>query len=386
MHTSNTLCAGHKPSQFATREELLALAKFCDEEAHAVSFYFSLSSSPDSSHREEEVSIKNLVRDTIGHCEQGTRTEGFLKDLAQVLAAVEDIRSSPSRFRAVFACRDQHIWQDFDLPALGSISHLGVGRHFDMAPLLAARESCTPYCVVLIERGKARAFVVRGTEVHELLGRLLAEDLGLHADDSRVGWSHHISGILEEHAKAYLKHFALQLHSFMAEQGCARLVVGCREDLWSDVEAQLLEAGRAALIGRFHLPGFDVSAAGVLLAARPVFEEDQRRRYLDAAGKIQEGSLQSVLGLNEVLRSLDEGRVHKLILGKTSDEVCSECKDCGRSQAGVCSSCPFCGSAELRPVVAREVLVRRSLLTDAEVLLPGDESYGLDDVAAWLRY
>ena len=373
-----------EPRQSVTREDLLALAKFFNEREHAVSFYFSLSPSTDNSHREEVLKIKSLVKNMV---KNAGAEEGLAKDLDAIVAAAEQIRHEPSRLRAVFACHDQSIRQVFDLPACAPISFLDVGRHFHLMPLLQALQASAPYCVTMVEHGKARAFVVEGTDIREIPGLFRAEDINEERGDSRVGWSRHIEGNAQEHAKAYLKRIGTEIHRFMEKHQYSRLVIGCREDLWSELEPQLPDTERAAVIGRFHTTNFDVSPVDVLQAAKPIFQESLRLAYEDLLRKINEDSSRSAVGLNQVLESLEEGRVQKLLLGAPSDEKISECLQCGHLHAGVQGNCVFCGNSNTHAVPGQEALIRKALSTEAEILLRGPGgAYGSDQVAAWLRY
>ncbi len=383
MHTSTIPSIHLESRQSVIREDLLALAQFCDENAHAVSFYFSLSSHPDNSHREEVLMIQQLIKNIVA---KPHTDHGVSKDLSGIVMAAEELRYAPSRLNAIFACHDQHIWQSFDLPAAGSVSRLEVRRHFHLAPLLRAIESSALYCVVMVEHGKARAFVVHGTEIQEIRARFKPEDLSLHSGNSRVGWSHHVDGNQQERARAYLKELSWEIHRFMEEQKCLRVVIGCRDDLWSDLEPQLLNPERAALIGRFHTPNFDVSPAEVLQATKPIFEASLQRRYEDLSQTINEGSSHGARGLDQVLDNLEQGRVQKVLLGKPFPEMVAECGQCGHLHAGTGDKCVFCTSST-HLVFAEEALIRKALLTEAEILLPGPEgSYGRNEVAAWLRY
>ncbi len=383
MHTSIATSMLLEARQSVTREDLLALANFYDEPAHAVSFYFSLSSSPDNSHHQEVLMIKQLVKDVA----KSGAEAGVSRDLSAVVMAAEEVRHSPSRLKAVFACYDQHIWQAFDLPAFGSVSRLDVGRHFRLAPLLQAIESSAPYCVVMIEHGKARGFVVHGTEIQEISGRFKTEGPGLRPDDSRVGWSHHVEGNLQDRARTYLKGLSMEIHRFMEEHKHPRLVLGCRNDLWSQLEPELLSPEKAAIIGRFHTPNFDVSPAEVLHAVRPIFEESLRKRYRDLLHKINEAPAHSAFGLDQVLDCLEQGRVQKLLLGDSSGDMITECRQCGHLHSVSGDKCVFCGSGNIHAALAEEALIRKALLTEAEILLPdSNASYGWEGVVAWLRY
>jgi peptide subunit release factor 1 (eRF1) len=382
MHTSNGV-SHLVPKRSVTRDDILALAKISDTQDDVISFYFSLASTPDTSHREELVMIKDLVRDASG----GERkTPRVVADMESLLATAEEIRNTPSRLRAVFACRDQNIWREFDLPADGSVRYLKVGKRFHMGPLLRALSACVPYCVTIIEHGKARAFVVHGTDIQEVAGRFATRDLALHADDSRVGWSHHLEGSLEQHAKEYLKELVPEIRNFMREHGSSLLAIGCRQDLWGEIEPQLRgQQWAGEVIGHYDPPSFEVSPFHVLQATRPIFEEYQRRHYFDVLDKVYTDT-QYAVGFDEVGQLLEQGRVQKLVLGKPSDDVVLECQRCAHLQEAV-DRCQYCGNLTMFVGPWEEALIRKALLTDVEIVTPGMKtSYGIEGVAALLRF
>jgi hypothetical protein len=93
---------------------------------------------------------------------------GLSKDLARILKMEEQIRETPAQLRAVFACGNKHIWQEFDLPIRESVRHLEIAKHFQLVPLLRALKLCTPHCAAIVEHDKTRAFILRGLEIHEM--------------------------------------------------------------------------------------------------------------------------------------------------------------------------------------------------------------------------
>lgn len=373
-------------SDFVSKENLSELAQFCDERARAVSFYFNLASLPDNAHREEEIAIKRLVQEARDRFAPDPVPASLIKDMEEVITVAEEIRLNPVRFRAVFACREKQLWREFDLPAPASISHFDVGMRFHLFPLMAAWQSCTPFCVVLLESGKVRAFVVHGTEVQEFPGRLKNADLALHAEDSRVGWSRHIDANVGAHEKAYFKHLAHSLLEFMAEHHTPHLVIGCREDLWGEVGPEFVFK-EGTSIGHFHLPNFAIGSAEVLRLAVPIFQENERQRRIGLLREINESPSRAALGLSDVLRALNEGRVQKLAFCKLGDRTISECQDCNRMWTEAGHNCIFCGSAAVRYIAAEEGLIRQALLSDAELLLVEAGTIpGFSGAAALLRY
>lgn len=381
-----TVPARH-PAQLVMRKDLLDLANFCDEQAHALSFYFSLASTPDNSHREELIAIKRLLQQERTHLAPEPAPRLLAKDLEELVDVAEEIRVNPARLRAVFACRRKQVWREFDLPAPDSISQLEIGRRFRLFPLMAALQSSAPYCVVLLESGKARLFVVHGSEIREIEGRLPVEDLSLHAADSRVGWSKRIDKNVAEHEKAYSKKLSHSLLGFMAEQRITNLLIGCREDLWSEVKRQFAVFEDGALVGHFHLPNFTIGPIEVLRTAGPIFAAKQRQRCRALLDEINETPSRAAFGVGDVLRALEQGRVQKLALGKLPQQTISECQDCGLMGAEAGHSCISCGSTAVRYLPAEEGLIRQGLVSDVEIsLVEADTIPGFGGVAALLHY
>jgi peptide subunit release factor 1 (eRF1) len=388
MTNATTSGIHRNPGTSFPSETIAVLAKIHDERAHAVTLYFNRSFFPDKAHREEELSVEHLVEGARNKLQAELIDPGVSQDLLRILEMGPQIRESPSLFRAVFACSDMQIWQEVDLPVRGSISCLEIARHFQLVPLLRALESSTAYCVALVEHGKARIFIVRGIEIDEVKDQFPSVDLSVHADDSRVGWSHHIDANVEERTKAYMKKLAFDLCRFLQDEPCQHLVIGCREDLRSELEPQLAKAGLEPVIsGYFHLSSFDMTPHEVLLAATPVFQEKQRQRYADLWEEVRERPAQSAVGVDAVLRGLESGRVHTLFLGEISEKSVTECSNCHSWWVKVCSTCATCGSSNLVTTSAEELLFRKALLTGAEVLAPDTTiaaSFG--EVGAILRY
>ena len=287
-----------------TRENLSTLAAFCDQKATAVSFGFGCVTTPDSAHREEVIATKRLVQEVIASSAPESAPPARLaKDLEEIVAVAATIRLHPSRLRLVFACGEQDVWQEFDLPSTKRLSFLRVGRRFDLAPLMLALQSVAPYCVTILESGKARAFIVRGTEIQEVSSRLVIEEQSFQADDPRVGWSRHISKGLVEHEKAYFKNLSHQLLQLMSEQQATGLVIGCHEDLWGEVEPQFVHLAKS-MMGRFHLPHFDAEPAEVLRLATPISTEAQRTRITAVLCEINEAPSRGAFGVKDVLEAL----------------------------------------------------------------------------------
>jgi Bacterial archaeo-eukaryotic release factor family 10 len=386
MEADTGLITGRRVEQVVMREDLLTLATLCDQHATAVSFGFGHVTTPDNAHHKEVIAVKGLVQEAIANFAPEPAPVALSKDLEQVLAVVEEIRLNPARLRLVFACRDQGFWREFDLPSTGPLSFLHLGRRFHLAPIMLALQSIAPYCVAILESRKARAFVVRGTAIQEVTGRLAIEELSSPVNDPRVGWSRHVIKGRTEHERGYFKNLSHQLLQLVSEQKATGLVIGCHEDLWGEVEPQFVHLEKV-LIGRFHLPHFDAESTQVLRMTMPIFTEAQKTRVAAVLREINETPSRGALGVKDVLEALLAGRVQKLVVGRLPGQTISDCKACGRMMAVAGRNCVSCGKAEICNMAAEEGLIRQALLTDAEILfVEGEAEPGFNGAAALLRY
>ncbi|HVC90197.1 MAG TPA: hypothetical protein VND66_06200, partial [Acidobacteriaceae bacterium] len=372
--------------QIPEQEELRTLAAFRDPSAHAVSFCYSLHSFPDKSHHTEKVALGKLVQDEVAKFRPGAMPELLSSDLNQILAMSDDIQRTPTLWRAVYACGEQKIWREFDLPAPEEIAQLSISSCFLLVPLLAAIQSCRRYRVVLMESGKTRLFEIQGSEVRGIPGRLSEGDLTQRSEDSRVGWSKRVDGNVEHQERAWFRLIVDELGKLPGEQGPGTLVVGCRNDIWGEARPYFAALENNTIMGRFHLPGFGLGAQEVLKEARPIFEQYQLEQCKDLLHAIDDDNGRGAHGLHAVLKALAAGRVQKMLLGDMTGQTANECGECGRIQPELKNKCAFCRSSQLVAIPADEALVRLALAQKVEILhIPSVEEETFHGVAAMLR-
>jgi hypothetical protein len=379
---ANILSAdSHAWERFPEPKDLQSLAALLKPDANAVSFCYSLHSFPDRSHHTEAVAIGKLVQDERAKFTSGAVPMTLSNDLDGILAIAEEIQRTPTRWRALYACAEQNVLNEFDLPAPESAAQLKVAGHFFLEPLVEALQSCRKYRVVLIESGKARLFEVRGTDIEEVAHSLPENDLTQRSEDSRVGWSKHIDRNIEHQERAWFRLLVDELGKLPGA-----LIVGCRDDLWGELRPYFAELDNDVM-GSFHLPSFEVGADEVLKQARQVFDQYKLERCKKLLHAIEEDHEHGVRGLSEVLNCLAAGRVHTLLIGEMLGQIVAECARCGHVQQQTAVNCASCDSSMLVPIPAVEALIRAALIQKAEILIyPHGETMPFPGVAALLRY
>ena len=237
-----------------TRDEIRELAEFQSAQCDAVTFYYQPTTPSDKSHREEALRIKDLVKDAAREADRIGKNCKLLKaDLDHLLAWAEGLHGNQGRGKAVFTCGSARLWKEFDLPPQLPRTALHVNTRFHLRSLAALQDALCNTYVALVDRNKARLFHMQEGEIQEredfvaLLPRRGRSDGFLGYDAG------HAERRVENEALSHFKRVADRLLELHQKRGCERLIFGCREDVWPDIERQLHPYLRERLAGRFDI-------------------------------------------------------------------------------------------------------------------------------------
>jgi peptide subunit release factor 1 (eRF1) len=374
-----------------TREELRTLAAFESPEHGAISFYFQPWKPRDQSHRDESILVRDLVR--AAEREADGRKSPSRADLDRILALSEQLKSNHSQAKAVFACQDKGLWRELDLPAQLPRTELFVNRRLHLRPLAALLDALPRAAVAVVDRKRARLF--------DLVMGQITEFADFMADLPRVGRSSYgyqgyNAGHVERHAEKHaIQHFKTVadrlLERYGNGNGFSKLIVGCRDEVWSEVESQLHPYLRNALVGRFSMDVATAALDDVRHQAAHILEGDlaNHRRTLvrEVLGQAQRNGTGSV-GLRHVLASLERGEVQALLVGSSFTAAAVECSNCGHVDTRMVRDCAVCAhpTRELDDVV--DALVSLALRNSAEILYVTDDAdlERAGNVGALLRF
>ena len=214
-----------------TRDELRRLAELQVTPAAAVSFYFQPQRPQDKSHRGEAILVKDLVRDALRAREREGGSGAVRADLERVLAMAEQLHGNHARANAVFACRAQSVWREFDLPPRLSRTQLIVNSRFHLAPLAIFLDSNDRRCrVTLIDRERARIFDLHQGQISERAAIMDAVPRRVRSD----GYAGYEAGRRERHvdneAMRHFKHITEQLQAQALAGAFDQLLIGCHAE------------------------------------------------------------------------------------------------------------------------------------------------------------
>jgi peptide subunit release factor 1 (eRF1) len=374
-----------------TRDDIRELANFRSPEGCAVTFYYQPSTPPNKSHREEAILVKDLIRNALREAQKHGKNGSTRSDLEKINNMVDPLHGSGGKAKAIFACGQQGFWREFDIPAQLLTPKVAVSQRFHLKPLAAVLDGEQRACVLLADRTKARVF--------ELLNDEVVEKEDFINELTRRGKSDGYGGYDAGHAERKVmneaaQHFRLvadRIEQYFERGGCDRLLIGCRDDVWSEIEPQLQSLARQHLVGHFRIdpkvatPEQVKQMAHEQLASYSAnIKQELIREVIGEAHRNGRGAI----GLRRVLRSLETGEVSTLLLGSNFHAAGVKCYHCGHMDLHVSPTCTVCGKDNTELEDIGDAIVGHAIRTGVElVYIPDDEEFDrIGRIAALLRF
>jgi peptide chain release factor subunit 1 len=374
-----------------TREELRQLAQLDSPENSAVTFYFQPQTPQNKSHREEQIQVKDLVREALRRAEKNGNNPVVRADLKRIMELAEQLHGNHARGKAVFACSAQGVWREFDLPKRLKRTQLYVANRFRLRPLAAVAASAPRCCVALIDRERARLFELWMGEIHEQAA--IVDPLPRTGrSDGFAGYdAGHNQRHVGNHAMKHFKNVSQRLQELHNARGCDSFMVGCREEVWPQLEPHLHTYVRQKMLGRFSIDPAVATAEQVREQAQRLLEErnasERQALIREVMGSAQRNGRGKV-GLRGVLEALEQGEAQTLLFGEAFYAPGSECSHCGHLDSNLLDKCPACGQSMRELEDVTDAILRRALDGNIAVVYigPDPEFEKAGKIGALLRF
>ncbi len=374
-----------------TRDDIRELAQFRNDDGCALSFYFQPTTPPDRSHREEAILAKDLVKRALHEAQKNGRNGCARADLDRILEIAEHLHGNQARAKAIFACKSKNLWREFDLPARLSTTSLFVNQRFHLRPLAAILEALPTVCVALVDRKTARLFDLRLDQITEMAE--WTDDLtrlGRRSDGFQGYNAGHAERHFENDAMHHFKNVAERLKDLYERGQWEKLVIGCRDDVCPEFEAQIPQYLKSRLIGRIPL---DLNASPEQVRDEATKLRRQRREekrealIREALGQAQRNG-RGAMGLRRVLSTLETGEAQTLLLGDNFTAHAVECDNCRHVDSHVTESCAVCGKPVREVEDVSDTIIGQAVAKRVDILFvpanPEFEKAG--NIAALLRF
>lgn len=375
-----------------TREEIRQLAQFESPTGCAISFYFQPQTPQNKSHREEAILIKDLVRDVLRKAERNGNEAAMRQDLEKVLEIAEGLHGNHSRGKAIFACREQGIWHEFDVPPRLGRSQIKVNSRFHLRPLVDAKSGLPRTCIALVNRKKARIFELQETEITQKLDLEFGPSPAVPRSDGFQGYeAGHRERHVENTTMQHFKMFAESLVLLCNKEKLEALLIGCQDDSWPEIEAQLPTALKQKLRGRFPIDVLSTTAEEVRQHANRILTEAKLTERMalmrEVMGQSQRNG-RGATGLKHVLNALERQEVQTLLLVRDFKAEAVECPNCRHLDTRMVKTCAVCGHETRALNDVCDSLVDLALRNGAEIRLVDSDAdmEKAGHVAALLRF
>jgi peptide chain release factor subunit 1 len=376
-----------------TRDEIRELAAFQADEtkgACALSFYFQPDPPQDRSHRREAIVAKDIVKQALKSVAASGKNGSAHADLDHVLDLAANLRGN-ARGRAVFACSAQNFWKEYELPPHLGATHIYLQPRFQLKPLAALLGAQPALSVAMVDRQRARFFDLRLDDLRER-GAIVHM---LSRNASSYGYNGYEAGHAERRvAEEALQHFKAvseRLRTDFEKGIWERLIVGCQDANWSEVESHLHPYVKQRLIGRFSADVASVSNEEIRDHAAAVLKRwitERGSKKASEALDFAKSNGRGVSGLRRVLQALETGEVQAIFLSENYSARAIECPHCGHLDAHVIPSCIACGRPTRELADVCDAIIPIAIRRDIELFYLKEHT-DLDragNIAALLRF
>jgi len=375
-----------------TREEIRQLAQFESPAGCAISFYFQPHTPQNKSHREEAILVKDLVRDALRKAERNGNHAALREDLEKVLTIAEGLHGNHSRGKAIFACREQGIWRELDVPPRPDQSQIAVNSRFHLRPLVDANSGLPRTCIALVNRKKARIFELQETEIIQKPDLEFGASPSVPRSDGFQGYEaghreRHVENLVIQHFKMFAESLLMLSHRDKFDA----LLIGCQDDSWPEIESQLHTDLKQKLRGRFPIDVVSATPEEVRQHANRILTESMLSGQMELVREVMgeaHRNARGAVGLKHVLNALERQEVQTLLMLRSFKAEAVECPNCRHLDTRMVKTCAVCGHGTRELNDVSDALVDLALRNGAEIrFIDGDpDMEKAGHVAALLRF
>lgn len=380
-----------------TAAELKSLVGFIPQGALVVSLYLNVDGAKHPRLQDYEKELRGLLRQAEREWINGekqvdkAKKQALKQDLDKIGAFVTgNWRRHGQKGLAIFSCAASGLWHVFELP-VGVPFALIVGDEPYAKPLTAVLDEYRRYCVVSVDRKKARYFTVYLGEIEEHHGVFVDESV---PDQVKQGdWASlrqsRIARHIEDHVLHHLRDVADMTFSFFRAHSFDRLILAGQDELITKFRTLLHPYLQERVAGEFQA-GPDEPLPRILKESLKVEAEIQRREEEALMHRLEEESRPGglgVTGLRPTVDALMRGQAHILLVKEgyaTKGYVCYQ----DHFLATADGVCPVCGAKLSQAPDLVEDMVQLAIDQNVQVEhishLP--ERLAQDKVGALLRF
>ncbi len=370
------------------REELEEIATLQANSSYFVSLYLNVNPMTNAK-GDYVIHFKNMLK----NASEGT-DKAVVKKIKGDLEKIESfIVSNKRQFKkglAILSSSEKSFWKEYHL-AVPVKNGIIIDKTPYIEPLLGILDNYQRYAALLVDKESARLFLVHLGEIEEY-GEVRTSDIpGKH---KRGGWfslsGHRFERHIDYHVGLHLKDVMKKLDSFLAEEKINRVIIGGSGEAVARVREMLPKVIGEKVMGTFHAEMF-ANNNEVFEKVKPVISEFENKKQKKTVSELLAMAMKrenAVIGLEDVLNALQEGRVMKLVFIKDFKDSGYACKHCRYLTKQKVSLCPYCNSEMEEVSYLGDLAAQRAVENGAlvEIISDNKELSNAGGIGAFLRF
>jgi peptide subunit release factor 1 (eRF1) len=372
---------------FAQIEELM---KIQNHSWPVISLYLESNDHQYSKH-DCEVAVKDLIKGkeaAVALLQDKEHRASVEKDFERIRSYIRnEFDWKGKKGLALFASSGSGLWQIYSLPQ--PVRNTLIVNHSPyIRPLVALLDEYPRFCVVLVDKEKARIFEVFLGEINEH-SEIIDE---LPRKTKAGGWKGYEENRIQRHANEEVhKHFKKVGDAVMDLSKIYRfdslILAGHRTD-FSAFENDLHPYLKEKVLARIEVD-LHVSKETVLEKATEVERQTRKEKEEKLVKRLQDLSNErmAVMGLVPTLTAHQQGQIHSLVIGKDYQVAGAKCMACG-FLAHRTHECPSCRQPLQDIPDLVDDLIESALSQGAKIeyVSGRDHVHPMGGIAAILRY
>jgi peptide chain release factor subunit 1 len=369
-------------------EELKKMAKIHGNGAYFVSLYLNVN--PMTNVKDNYlIHVKTMLKKT-GEALEKSVLKKVMGDFDKIESYVLTNKPIFKKGLAIISSQEKKYWKEYHL-SVPLKNEVIVDTTPYIKPLLDIMDNYQRYAVLLVGKESARIFIVHLGEIEEY-SEVHTEDVpGKH---KKGGWFALSEKSYERHTdyhvKLHLKDVLKQLETFLSGEYVGRLIIGGSEETVTKVKGMVSQVTSDKMIGSFQA---EMTATGkeILEKANPILRAFEKRKETETVDSLLTQAMKNenaVLGIENVLNAMQEGRVMKLIFLKDFKQAGLSCAKCGSLTVQNISLCPYCKGETEQVKYLVDMIAQKAIEQGASVEVAYDNKKLKDagSIGAFLRF
>lgn len=289
------------------------------------------------------IHFKNMSKKVIR--EIGRDTEKTIKeDLERIETYLADNKREFKKSIAIISSKPLGLWRSYHL-SLPVKNKLIVDSTPYIKPLLALLDNYQRYAVLLVDKESARIFVIHLGKIEDYTELFTPNIPGKHKKGGwfaleQTGYERHTNYHVSLHIKDVIKTF----EDFLHKEAINRIIIGGTEEAVVKIKDMLPQTILNKVIATFPAK-MVLGEKDVLNKTLKIIEKFEREEEKNIVEELITKAMKNnmaVLGLEDVLANLQEGKVMRLVFLKDMTASGFKCSNCHFLTVQAIKFCPYC--------------------------------------------